>query len=130
MVKRNSGTSKEDICQNQFTAYVVLAVKRKRQAYIKKKIRDKEKQTKTEKELSKLGIEGDDVWIGLEIQNEELVDAMQQLKPKEHVIVVGYVLKRKSFREIAQEMKLTERTVASLYYRSIKKLRTKMEIVK
>ena len=130
MVKRNDGTSKEDICQNQFTAYVVLAVKRKRQAYIKKKMRDKEKQTKTEKKLSKLGIEGDDVWIGLEIQNEELVDAMQQLKPKEHVIVVGYVLKRKSFREIAQEMKLTERTVASLYYRSIKKLRTKMEIVK
>lgn len=40
MVKRNSGTSKEDICQNQFTAYVVLAVKRKRQAYIKKKIRE------------------------------------------------------------------------------------------
>ena len=130
MVKRNSGTSKEDICQNQFTAYVVLAVKRKRQAYIKKKIRDKEKQTKTEKELSKRGIEGDDVWIGLEIQNEELVEAMQQLKPKEYVIVVEYVLKRKSFREIAQEMKLTERTVASLYYRSIKKLRTKMEIVK
>lgn len=130
MASRNDGTSKEDICQNQFTAYVVLAVKRKRQAYIKKKIRDKEKQTKTEKELSKLGIEGDDVWIGLEIQNEELVDAMQQLKPKEHVIVVGYVLKRKSFREIAQEMKLTERTVASLYYRSIKKIRTKMEIVK
>ena len=130
MASRNDGTSKEDICQNQFTAYVVLAVKRKRQAYIKKKIRDKEKQTKTEKELSKLGIEGDDVWIGLKIQNEELVDAMQQLKPKEHVIVVGYVLKRKSFREIAQEMKLTERTVASLYYRSIKKLRTKMEIVK
>lgn len=130
MASRNDGTSKEDICQNQFTAYVVLAVKRKRQAYIKKKIRDKEKQTKTEKELSKRGIEGDDVWIRLEIQNEELVDAMQQLKPKEHVIVVEYVLKRKSFREIAQEMKLTERTVASLYYRSIKKLRTKMEIVK
>ena len=130
MANWNDGTSKDDICQNQFTAYVVLAVKRKRQAYIKKKIRDKEKQTKTEKELSKLGIEGGDVWIGLEIQNEELVDAMQQLKPKEHVIVVEYVLKRKSFREIAQEMKLTERTVASLYYRSIKKLRTKMEIVK
>ena len=130
MAKRNSGKSKEDICQNQFTAYVLLAVKRKRHAYIKKKIRDKEKHTKTEKELSKRGLEGDDVWIGLKIQNEELVDAMQQLKPKEHVIVVEYVLKRKSFREIAQEMKLTERTVASLYYRSIKKLRTKMEIVK
>ena len=56
MVKRNDGTSKEDICQNQFTAYVVLAVKRKRQAYIKKKMRDKEKQTETEEKLSKFGI--------------------------------------------------------------------------
>lgn len=90
MVKRNDGTSKEDVCQNQFTAYVVLAVKRKRQAYIKKKMRDKEKRTKTEEELSKFGIKDDDVWNGLEIQNEELVIVMQQLKPKEHFIVVGY----------------------------------------
>ena len=65
MVKRNDGTSKEDIYQNQFTAYVVLAVKRKRQAYIKKKMRDKEKQTKTEEKLSEFKIEGDDVWNGL-----------------------------------------------------------------
>ena len=56
MVKRNDGTSKEDICQNQFTAYVVLAVKRKRQAYIKKKMRDKEKQTKTERTLYCCGV--------------------------------------------------------------------------
>lgn len=56
MVKRNSGTSKEDICQNQFTAYVVLAVKRKRQAYIKKKIRDKENQAKREEEQSNFRI--------------------------------------------------------------------------
>lgn len=40
MIKRNDGISKDDICQNQFTAYVVLAVKRKRQSYIKKKQRD------------------------------------------------------------------------------------------
>ena len=98
MVKRNDGTSKEDVCQNQFTAYVVLAVKRKRQAYIKKKMRDKEKRTKTEEELSKFGIKDDDVWNGLEIQNEELVIVMQQLKPKEHFIVVGYVLRRKNIQ--------------------------------
>ena len=109
---------------------MVLAVKRKRQAYIKKKMRDKEKQTKTEEKLSKFGIEKQDVWHGLEIQNEELVIVMQQLKPKEHFIVMGYVLRRKTFKELAQETKLTERTVASIYYRSIKKLRTRMENVK
>ena len=110
MVKRNSGTSKEDICQNQFTAYVVLAVKRKRQAYIKK-----------------FGAEENTVWDRLEVQNEELVAAVQQLKPKARFIVTGYVLKGKTFKELAQETKLTERAAASTYYRSIEKLRIKME---
>ena len=80
MVKRNSGTSKEDICQNQFTAYVVLAVKRKRQAYIKKKIRDKENQAKREEEQSNFGAEENTVWDRLEVQNEELVAAVQLKK--------------------------------------------------
>lgn len=96
MVKRNSGTSKEDICQNQFTAYVVLAVKRKRQAYIKKKIRDKENQAKREEEQSNFGAEENTVWDRLEVQNEELVAAVQQLKPKARFIVTGYVLKGKT----------------------------------
>ena len=130
MVKRNSGTSKEDICQNQFTAYVVLAVKRKCQAYIKKKIRDKEDQAKREEEQSNFGAEENTVWDRLEVQNEELVAAVQQLKPKAQFIVTEYVLKGKTFKELAQETKLTERTVASIYYRSIKKLRTRMENVK
>ena len=89
MVKRNGGTSKEDICQNQFTAYVVLAVKRKRQAYIKKKVRDKENQAKREEEQSNFGAEENTVWDRLEVQNEELVAAVQQLKPKARFIVTG-----------------------------------------
>lgn len=55
------------------TAYVVLAVKRKRQAYIKKKIRDKENQAKREEEQSNFGAEENTVWDRLEVQNEELV---------------------------------------------------------
>lgn len=52
---------------------------------------------------------------------------MQQLKPKARFIVTGYVLKGKTFKELAQETKLTERAAASTYYRSIEKLRIKME---
>lgn len=109
------------------TAYVVLAVKRKRQAYIKKKIRDKENQAKREEEQSNFGAEENTVWDRLEVQNEELVAAVQQLKPKARFIVTGYVLKGKTFKELAQETKLTERSAASTYYRSIEKLRIKME---
>lgn len=116
--------------QSRFSSqrgYVVLAVKRKRQAYIKKKIRDKENQAKREEEQSNFGAEENTVWDRLEVQNEELVAAVQQLKPKARFIVTGYVLKGKTFKELAQETKLTERAAASTYYRSIEKLRIKME---
>lgn len=104
-----------------------LTQEQKRQAYIKKKIRDKENQAKREEEQSNFGAEENTVWDRLEVQNEELVAAVQQLKPKARFIVTGYVLKGKTFKELAQETKLTERAAASTYYRSIEKLRIKME---
>ena len=85
MIKRNDGISKDDICQNQFTAYVVLAVKRKRQSYIKKKQRDNEKENRTKKkaEQSEFRTAGYDMWSRMEPQNEKLMAAMQQLSLKE-----------------------------------------------
>lgn len=75
MIKRNDGISKDDICQNQFTAYVVLAVKRKRQSYIKKKQREHEKETRTKKEAeqSEFRTAGYDMWSRMEPQNEKLI---------------------------------------------------------
>lgn len=132
MIKRNDGISKDDICQNQFTAYVVLAVKRKRQSYIKKKQRDNEKENRTKKEAeqSEFRTAGYDMWSRMEPQNENLIVAMQQLSFKERFVVTEYVLKGKPFKEIAQETGLKEKGVASAYYRSIKKLRAKMGDIK
>ena len=132
MIKRNDGISKDDICQNQFTAYVVLAVKRKRQSYIKKKQRDNEKENRTKKEAeqSEFRTAGYDMWSRMEPQNEKLMAAMQQLSLKERFVVTEYALKGKPFKEIAQETGLKEKGVASAYYRSIKKLRAEMGDVK
>lgn len=126
------GISKDDICQNQFTAYVVLAVKRKRQSYIKKKQRDNEKENRTKKEAeqSEFRTAGYDMWSRMEPQNEKLMAAMQQLSLKERFVVTEYALKGKPFKEIAQETGLKEKGVASAYYRSIKKLRAEMGDVK
>ena len=114
------------------TAYVVLAVKRKRQAYIKKKQREHEKETRTKKEAeqSEFRTAGYDMWSRMEPQNEKLMAAMQQLSLKERFVVTEYVLKGKPFKEIAQETGLKEKGVASAYYRSIKKLRAEMGDVK
>ena len=128
MIKRNDGISEDDICQNQFTAYVLLAVKRKRQSYIKKKQREHEKENRTKKEAeqSEFRTAGYDMWSRMEPQNEKLMAAMQQLSLKERLVV----LKEKPFKKIAQETGLKEKGVASAYYRSIKKLRAKMGDVK
>lgn len=114
------------------TAYVVLAVKRKRQSYIKKKQRDNEKENRTKKEAeqSEFRTAGYDMWSRMEPQNEKLMAAMQQLSLKERLVVTEYVLKGKPFKKIAQETGLKEKGVASAYYRSIKKLRAKMGDVK
>lgn len=81
MIKRNDGISKDDICQNQFTAYVVLAVRRKRQSYIKKKQRDNEKESRTKKEAEKSEFitAGYDIWSRMEPQNEKLMTAIRNV---------------------------------------------------
>lgn len=114
------------------SAYVVLAVKRKRQSYIKKKQREHEKETRTKKEAeqSEFRTARYDMWSRMEPQNEKLMAAMQQLSLKERLVVTEYVLKGKPFKKIAQETGLKEKGVASAYYRSIKKLRAKMGDVK
>ena len=79
MIKKNDGISKDDICQNQFTAYVVLAVKRKHQSYIKKKQREHEKETRTKKEAeqSEFRTAGYDMWSRIQHRDIGLRDTMQ-----------------------------------------------------
>ena len=66
MIKKNDGISKDDIFQNQFTAYVVLAVKRKRQSYIKKKQRDNEKENRTKRRQNNPNLEPPGMICGAE----------------------------------------------------------------
>ena len=66
MIKRNDGISKDDICQNQFTAYVVLAVKRKRQSYIKKSREITKKKTELKRRQNNPNLEPPSMICGAE----------------------------------------------------------------
>lgn len=66
MIKRNDGISKDDICQNQFTAYVVLAVKRKRQSYIKKSREITKKKTELKRRQNNPNLEPPGMICGAE----------------------------------------------------------------
>lgn len=102
-----------------------MAAKRKRYAYIKKRTREESKNEQIERTARQEETESIDyeIWNEQNIQSEKLSVAMQCLNAKERKIVVMYVLHKTTFKELAKGMHLTEKGVASIYYRSIKKMR-------
>lgn len=118
--------------QNQFTAYLVIAVRNYRSSYLKRvtKIRNQELPSGTE--LPQVG--------PMEFGSKELADPMQQIgdsrlwnalhqmKSRERYILFSRVLGEKAFGEIAAELNLPYGTVVMSYHRTIKRLRCAMGV--
>jgi len=62
-----------------------------------------------------------------EEKNEEIRNALQELKPKEMMVIELKYFQNKSYEEIAEIMGNTSRAVDSLLVRAKKKLRKKMQ---
>lgn len=125
MFPRNNNITENEILQNQFTAYVSLAIRRQRIHYIKKMER------KNLKEFSFSEVEDfvpvEDNKVGKLLEREALRLALCQIREKERKIVLARVVEEKPFTEIAQEMGMTYKAVTHLYYRVLKRLKVHME---
>ena len=130
MFIRNDGQDDINILQNCFTAYLVVAVRRKRVQYLRAR-----NQRRYMEELSDpltdyrlLQMEDTDtVSCNLsfleQIESKELIVALRQMKEQEFFILTMRVLENLSFREIAERTNLNINTVSAIYYRALKKLR-------
>jgi len=56
-----------------------------------------------------------------------LICALKQISEREKHVFLGRVLEEKSFEELAEELGLSYKGAAALYYRSIKKIKDKMK---
>lgn len=125
MIFRNNSITEDEIFQNQFTAYVTLAIRHRRIDYIRKLER------KNGKELSLSEVEDflpdEDDQVEKVLEYEMLRRAMCQIRDKERKIVLARVVEEKPFTEIAQEMGMTYKAVTHLYYRVLKRLKVHME---
>ena len=102
MYKKNNGSTEQEILQNQFSAYV----KRQSMDYLLFDTTD----------------------IIQEITDHETVrQALRSIKENERRIVLERIIEEKSFGQLSDELGMSYKTVASLYYRAIKKLRRFME---
>lgn len=131
MRKQNDGKTTDDILQNQFTAYLVTAVKRHKANYIRKKVR--RQQTESPLELYDLDIplQADtDLMTGLSllerIDNPMLHLALTEARERERYIFLTRVLEERSFSDLAEELGISYKATTHSYYRFIERIRKMM----
>jgi len=107
--------------QNQFTAFLTVAVSNARIDYLRARIRRLQRELVTE-EYEILFSEDHDYIEGIS-ENEALHQAMQTIKEKERYVVLARILDEKGFDEIADELGMGYKGAAAIYYRAIRKLR-------
>lgn len=130
MHKQNDGKSADDILQNQFTAYLVTAVKRRKALYIRKKV---QQQVESPLELYDfdMSLQGDtDLLTGFslleQIENPMLHLALIQARERERYIFLTRILEERSFSELAEELGISYKATTHSYYRFIERIRKMM----
>ena len=118
MYKKNNGSTEQEILQNQFSAYVKKAVHNRRIQFLTEKSR----KFRFETPLFDL-----DYLLFDTTDHETVRQALRSIKENERRIVLERIIEEKSFGQLSDELGMSYKTVASLYYRAIKKLRRFME---
>lgn len=122
MIKRNNGSTEQEILQNRFTALVTVSVNRARIDYLRKETSRTRNTYEMEDEKFAL-IPDETDFVSSLCDSDSLLYALKQLNERERYVLLARVLEEKSFEEIADNLGLKYMGVAAVYHRTIKKLR-------
>lgn len=128
MWKRNNGKSEPDILQNQFTGYLVTAVRRQRMLYIRNRNTRMNKEISIEVwESQPMRHMDSDMLEGLplmqKLEDQRLRVAIKGMKDRERYIFLERVLADKKIAELSLELGMEYKSVATIYYRAVEKIR-------
>ena len=123
MRRQNDGKSADDILQNQFTAYLVTAVKRRKALYIRKRAQRQQSESPLELYDYDMSLQGDtDLLTGFslleQIENPMLHLALMQALTR--------ILEERSFSDLAEELGISYKATTHSYYRFIERIREMM----
>ena len=134
MWQKNNGQNEADKLQNQFTAYLSMAIERRRKRYILQTMKQQQMESLTD--TPTVSTEYDMVQDILEelpllmrLENDTLMHALRELNERERYIFLARVLDEKSFEELADGLQLGYKGVAAVYYRALRKIRKRMQEV-
>ena len=125
MLKKNTGSNEHDILQNQFTSFLSFAVSNARIDYIQSKIKRLRREQATEQYEILFAEERFQIEDFME--NESVSQVIRRIHEKERYVFLSRVLEEKRFKEIAAALNMSEKGVAAIYYRTVKKLRDMLE---
>lgn len=132
MWQKNDGHSEADKLQNRFTAYISVAIQRRRNAYIMQAVRQQQLESLTENPVSTGDYDILEDVLGelpllMQLENDKLLHALKELNERERQIFLARVLDEKSFEELADAAGLGYQGVAAVYYRALRKIRNRMK---
>ena len=128
---RNDGQGEANILQNQFTAYLVNAIRWQKIAYLdkRKKLGAREVPADFDSAFAPELEAQEKITSSLEqtvLESITLAQALAQITDRERYIFLARVLEGRSFDDLALELGLGYKGAAALYYRTIRKLLKRM----
>ena len=132
MYKKNSGASKDSIAQNRFTAYLIVAMRNTKWAYMQKSeaIRAHEIPFEIMDYPSFCTCEPDmleALSVVEQIEDERLCSALKRIKDRDLHIFLSKIVGGRSLRVIGNELGLSFNTVSTAYHRTVRKIRRELE---
>lgn len=132
MWQKNNGKSETEILQNRFTAYLATAVQHRRNEYIQQITRRQQTEIVTDVigDRQKGDVEKDMLLglpLSMQLEDSALIYALKEVNERERHIFFARVLDERSFESLAEELGLGYKGVAAIYYRTIRKIKKKME---
>lgn len=132
MRKRNNGKSEPDILQNQFTGYLVTAVRRQRMLYIRNRNTKMSREISIEMWESQPVLQMDSDMLErlpllYKLENQGLRSAIKEMNDRERYIFLERVLADKKIAELSVELGMEYKSVATTYYRAVEKIRRHMK---
>ncbi|MFG6350948.1 MAG: sigma-70 family RNA polymerase sigma factor [Oscillospiraceae bacterium] len=131
MRRRNNGTGEINTLQNEFTAYLLVALRRQKKAYDEKSGRLKSREISVDYQTEEFADERshDGVTAGASMrcmENDDLLQALERLTARERYILFQRVLEGRSYEELSGPLGLRYSGTAAAYRRIIQKLRKEL----
>lgn len=131
MRRRNNGKGEINALQNRFTAYLVVAVRHQKYAYIKKQRQQRDHEISIDYQSAQFADESIEIdqWKGTQMRQAEdtaLMQALERLTARERYILFERVLAERSYEELSVLLGLRYSGAAAAYRRVIQKLRKEL----